>query len=108
MHFLEIEHTGDEALVARTYYLTDIDSAVRRTGSAWFDFSYPAMKRLLHLRANIEPADRFLARGGGFLMYSSGYVVEWLPQELLARGWHIRLLARDGFREVTEVTPPGF
>ena len=116
LQFMEIDHNSDDALLARTYYLTDIDAAVRHTGAAWFDFTYPAMKRQLHLRANVEPADRFLARSGRFLMYSSGAVVEWLPREMLARGWHIRLLARDqqirlpgreGFREVAEVTPPG-
>jgi hypothetical protein len=106
LHFMEIDHTGDDALVGRMYYLTDIDAALRRTGAAWLDYTYPEMKRRFHLRANIEPADRFLARGGGFLMYSSGAIVEWLPQELLSRGWHIRLLARDGSLEVTEVTPP--
>jgi len=106
MHFLEIEHAGDDALLARTYYLMDIDVALRRTGAAWFDLSYPSMQRMLRLRGNLEPAAQFLSQRKRFLLYSSGYLVEWLPQELLARGWHIRLLARSGFREVTEVTPP--
>ena len=106
MHFLEIDHFAEDSVVARTYYLTDVDAALKRTGAAWFDSTYPAMKRMLHLRANIEPAGEFLARRQAFLLYSSGYLVEWLPQELMAHGWRIRLLARDGVREVAKVEPP--
>jgi len=106
MTFLEVDHYGDDALRARTYYLTDPAAALRRTGSAWFDTTYPTVKRMLHLRVNVEPADAFLARQRQFLLYCSGYVVEWLLPELLARGWHVQLLAKTGAAEIMQVTAP--
>jgi len=106
MIFLNVDYYGDDALRARAYYLMDAQAALKRTGSAWFDTTYPTVKRLLHVRANIEPADTFLAREPRFLLYCSGYVVEWLPQELLARGWHLRLLGKDGPAEMLDVTAP--
>jgi hypothetical protein len=61
---------------------------------------------MLHLRVNVEPADAFLARQRQFLLYCSGYVVEWLLPELLARGWHVQLLAKTGAAEIMQVTAP--
>jgi hypothetical protein len=104
--FLEVDHYGDDALVARTYYLTDTEAALRHTGSAGFEPTYPTMKRLLHLRANVAPAESFLAERRPFLMYTTGYFVEWLLPELLERGWHVRLLGKAGVEEMSEVTPP--
>jgi hypothetical protein len=106
LQFLEIEHYGGDALLARTYYLTDVEASLRRTGAASFDATYPTMKRLFHLRANVVPVDAFLAQHRQFLLYSSGYVVEWLQPELLARGWQVRLLAKLGAADITEVTRP--
>jgi hypothetical protein len=104
--FLQLDHYGDPALLARTYYLTDVEAAGRRTGSSEFERVYPRMKRAFHLRGNVEPAGQFLERKQPFLLYSTGYFVEWLPQELMARNWRVRVLAKLGSRTVSEVEAP--
>jgi hypothetical protein len=103
--FLAVDYYGSDALRACTYYLMDLEAATRRTGSAWFDTTYPTAKRMLQIRSNIELADQFLARRQNFLMYSTGYVVEWLVPELLARGWHLRLLGKNAAVVMLEATP---
>jgi len=110
--FLEIDYYASDALLARAYYVTDIDAAIRQTGAAWFETSYPKMKPLLHLRGNVEAADTFLARHRSFLVYSPGYVIEWrapdewLLPELRARGWRLSTLARYGRAQLVEASAP--
>ncbi|HEY1341416.1 MAG TPA: glycosyltransferase family 39 protein [Bryobacteraceae bacterium] len=102
--FLEVEHYGGEALLRRTYYLVDRDVAMRRTASAGFEAALPLMKRMLHLRANVEPLNTFLEQRPQFLLYSRGYC--WVLPELLDRDWRMRLLAKEGIDELAEVTAP--
>jgi hypothetical protein len=110
--FLEIEHYASPKLMARTYYVTDGEAAIRRTGTARFEITYPRMKPLLRLRGNVEPAATFLAQHPRFLVYSPGYLVEWrvpdewLLPELESRGWHVRPIARQGRAVLAEVTAP--
>jgi hypothetical protein len=103
--FLTLDYYGNDALRARSFYLMDPQAAMRRTGSAWFDTTYPTAKRMLQIRSNIELADQFLARKQSFLVYSTGRVVEWLIPELLARGWHLRVLGKNATVMMLEATP---
>jgi hypothetical protein len=104
--FLQLNHYADRALLARTYYLTDLDAALRHTGSASFEVAYPRMKPAFRLQGNVEPAEPFLQQKRPFLLYSTGYFVEWLPQELLARDWRFRILAKLGAGTVSLVEAP--
>jgi hypothetical protein len=52
------------------------------------------------------PADQFMEREKRFLLYSSGFFVEWLAPEVLARGWHLRLLGKEGTAIMVEITAP--
>lgn len=91
--FLAMDHWEPPAVVARLYYLTDYESAMRYTGGNSFE-SFPDLCKYFPIRAHVAKYREFIARHERFLVLGTPDVPqEWLLHKLRDDGAELRLIA---------------
>jgi len=106
--FLEMNHREGDALLSRSYYLTDPIAAKRYANATLFE-NYFSRQNLFPIRGHIVPYRTFIGSSPHFLVLCTpGYPEDWLVQKLLADGANLRFLGEmdRGYRDRTvfEVT----
>lgn len=93
--FYEMNHYAKPEVAARMAYLTDEQTARRRTGADVFDKGLPALNRLFPLRARLEDYHSFVAAHSRFLLYGyAAYETDWLVPQLLQDGAQLTYLGQ--------------
>ena len=92
--FLAMDHSEPPELVARLYYLTDLDASLRYTGGNSFEW-FPAFCRQLPVRAHLAAYREFVARHDHFLVLGAPDApYNWLLPKLRDDGAELRLVAK--------------
>jgi hypothetical protein len=82
--FLEIDHYSEGRFLARVYYLTDRESALKYAHADMFE-GLPGVKRYLPVRAQVIPYQSFVAQHRRFLVLGTvNYPEDWLLRKLIA------------------------
>ncbi len=90
--FLEMDHYGDRQTVARLYYLTDRNLALRYANATIFE-GMPDVKGYFPLRAHVVPYSDFLREHSKFLVLGTpDYPEDWLLRALLASHARVQYL----------------
>lgn len=81
--FLELDRYADPSTVARLYYLTNREYAIRYAQSTLFE-GLPFLKRTFPIRATVEPYNEFVKEHPTFLVLCIvGYEEDWLLRRLM-------------------------
>ncbi len=81
--FLEMDHYGDAATVARLFYLTDRRAAIRYASATIFE-GMPEVKQRFPIRASVAPYGSFVQEHPVFLVLATAdYPEDWLLRALL-------------------------
>jgi hypothetical protein len=83
LSFLEMDKYADPGTVARLYYLTNKEYAIRYAHATIFEgFGY--LKRFFPIRASVEPYNQFVAEHHTFLVLGKvNYPEDWLLRRLM-------------------------
>lgn len=90
--FLEMDHYSSPATVARLYFLTDPQFAIRYAHASIFE-GMPKLKRVFPIRAIVAPYPRFVSEHRRFLVLGTPeYPEDWLFKRLLSIHASLRYL----------------
>ncbi len=92
MTFLEMDRYADRQTVARLYYLTDHELAVRYASATIFE-GMPVVKQYFPIRAHVTDFPAFISEHPVFLVLGTpDYPEDWLIRALVGRGEVVQYL----------------